>query len=114
FEKQADAAGSYLFSDVVPGMYSIEVTFPGLIGSAVATITAGKTTDANVQLQAEAVKFSIDVSDSPSQISAESVSRDVISDKVLDSAPNRNERLDSALPLIPGVVRGPDGLINMK
>jgi len=32
---------------------------------------------------------------------------------VLD-APNQHDRVDALLPLIPGVVRGPDGLINMK
>ena len=41
-------------------------------------------------------------------------SRDSISEKVLNNAPNKDERFDSALPLIPGVVRGPDGFISMK
>src|SRR5713101_6034885 len=46
FEVLADGAGSYSLSDVPPGVYSVEVTAPGLVGSTVATIAAGETTDA--------------------------------------------------------------------
>jgi len=42
------------------------------------------------------------------------MSRDAVGEKVLNNAPNKDERFDSVLPLIPGVVRGPDGLISMK
>lgn len=42
------------------------------------------------------------------------MSRDVVGEKVLNTAPNKDERFDSVLPLIPGVVRGPDGLISME
>ncbi len=40
-------------------------------------------------------------------------SETVTSDTLRD-APNTNERFESALPLIPGVVRGPDGRVNLK
>ena len=32
----------------------------------------------------------------------------------MEAAPNANEKVESLLPLVPGVVRGPDGRINMK
>ncbi|HET9376424.1 MAG TPA: carboxypeptidase-like regulatory domain-containing protein [Chthoniobacterales bacterium] len=51
FDIQADGAGSYSLSDVPPGVYSIEATAPGLIGSTVATIAAGETTETKVQLE---------------------------------------------------------------
>ena len=111
---QTDGTGSYSLSDISPGVYSIEVTTPGLRGSTVATIAAGETTETKVQLELESVKISVDVSDSAPPISAESMSRDVVGEKVLNNAPNKDERFDSVLPLIPGVVRGPDGLISMK
>jgi hypothetical protein len=110
---QTDGTGSYSLSDISPGVYSIEVTTPGLRGSTVATI-AGETTETKVQLQLESVKISVDVSDSAPPISAESMSRDVVGEKVLNNAPNKDERFDSVLTLIPFVVRGPDGLIRMK
>lgn len=37
-----------------------------------------------------------------------------ISEQTLRDAPNVNERFESSLPLIPGVVRGPDGRVNLK
>jgi hypothetical protein len=114
FDIQADGTGSYSLSDVPAGVYSIAATAPGLIGSTVATITAGETTETKVQLELESVKISVDVSESAPPISAESMSRDVVGEKVLNNAPNKDERFDSVLPLIPGVVRGPDGLISMK
>lgn len=114
FDIQADGTGSYSHSDVPPGVYSIEATAPGLMGSTVATITAGETTETMVQLEIESVKISVDVSDSTPAISTESMSRDTIGEKILNDSPNKDERFDSVLPLIPGVVRGPDGLISMK
>jgi len=50
FDIQADGTGSYSLSDVPPGVYSIEATAPGLIGSTVATIPAGETSETKVQL----------------------------------------------------------------
>ena len=114
FDIQADGSGSYSLSDMSPGVYSIEATAPGLIGSTVATISAGETTETKVQLEIESVKTSVDVTDGAPPLSAQTVSRDSISEKVLNNAPNKDQRFDSALPLIPGVVRGPDGLISMK
>ena len=114
FDIQADGTGSYSLSDVPAGVYSIAATAPGLIGSTVATIIAGETTETKVQLELESVKISVDVSDSAPPISAESVSRDMVGEEALNNSPNKDERFDSVLPLIPGVVRGPDGLISMK
>jgi hypothetical protein len=37
-----------------------------------------------------------------------------ISEATLRDAPNVNERFESSLPLIPGVVGGPDGRVNLK
>jgi outer membrane receptor protein involved in Fe transport len=41
-------------------------------------------------------------------------SSETISDQTLRDAPSVNERFESSLPLIPGVVRGPDGHVNLK
>lgn len=37
-----------------------------------------------------------------------------ISQPVVEAAPNQTEKIESLLPLVPGVFRGPDGRINMK
>src|SRR6204780_5706097 len=44
----------------------------------------------------------------------ESAPHNTLNQSVVEKAPNREEKIDSLLPLIPGVVRGPDGRINMK
>ena len=44
----------------------------------------------------------------------DSAPTETVSAKTLREAPNVNERFESSLPLIPGVVRGPDGHINLK
>src|SRR5260370_19095965 len=38
----------------------------------------------------------------------------VVGEPAVRNMPNRDEQFQSLLPLIPGVVRGPNGLINMK
>ena len=53
------------------------------------------------------------VSESSSD-AATPVATETITQKTIDDAPNVNERFESLLPLVPGVVRGPDGRINMK
>src|SRR5258706_1816415 len=76
FDIQADGTGSYSLSDVPPGVYSIEATAPGLIGSTVATIAAGETTQTKVQLQIQSMKISVHVTDCATPVSTPSVSRD--------------------------------------
>ena len=39
---------------------------------------------------------------------------ETITEKTIRDAPNIKEQFDSLLPLVPGVVRGPDGHINLK
>jgi len=44
----------------------------------------------------------------------ESPGTTTIGESAVRNMPNLDERFNSLLPLIPGVVRGPNGLINMK
>src|SRR5437899_10554003 len=44
----------------------------------------------------------------------ESAQKNTISRSIVEEAPNQTEKIESLLPLVPGVVRGPDGRINMK
>ena len=47
-------------------------------------------------------------------LSTDSSDQSVVDRSTVLNAPNQQDRVDALLPLIPGVVRGPDGLINMK
>jgi Carboxypeptidase regulatory-like domain len=105
-----DQRGSYNFTTIAPGPYRIEVKAPGLRGSSSVTIVAGTALDVQIQLKVEGVKESVTVKggDEPA-ISKESSDQTVINRSTVLNAPNKYDRFESLLPLIPGVVRGPDG-----
>ena len=110
-----DERGAYSFIAVPPGPYRIEVTASGLTGFNKVTVVSGKTLDVSVQMKVEAAKQSVTVTASQEPaISTESSSQTVINRSTVLNAPNKYDQFDSLLPLVPGVVRGPDGLINMK
>ena len=111
----ANEQGRYSFQDIAANMYQVNVTAPGLCGSSTVTIVAGTVLDVPVELQADAVRESVTVSGSTDPpLSTYSSDQVVIDKSTAVNAPNKNDRIDALLPLIPGVVRGPDGLINMK
>ncbi len=111
----ADQQGSFYFPAILPATYQIDVRAPGLTGSRTVTVVAGATIDVPMELKVETVKESVTVKESgESAIQPDSSGEAVISRATIINAPNKYDRFDSLLPLVPGVVRGPDGLINMK
>ena len=71
--------------------------------------------DVEIPMAIETVKLSVTVDGNVEQpISAEPEQRTQIERSTILNAPTTDDRADTLLPLIPGVVRGPDGLINMK
>jgi hypothetical protein len=114
---ESDAIGSYRFELLPPGRYTAEASAPGLHGDVLVDVTAGETATAAIRLDLTVVTSSISVTatESPlSVFSAESAQSTTITQSTIDSAPNAAEKTGSLLPLVPGVVRGPDGRINMK
>src|SRR5271166_120491 len=111
----ADNVGSYTFADLPAGRYQIRASAPGLVGSASAQITPGQSLDFEIVMAIENVKVSVTVNGNVEPpISAEPQQRTQIERSTILNAPTQDDRADTLLPLIPGVVRGPDGLINMK
>ncbi len=115
-ETESDLEGKFTFADVSAGTYAIDVQFPGLQAAQFVTVQAGAVTQVALELKPEAVKSSVTVSatEQPVQPSVSEQTTQTIPEKVVRDAPNQTERAESLLPLIPGVVRGPDGRINMK
>jgi len=114
---ETDAQGKCLFPKVPAGTYAVEVQFPGLEAAQAITVAGGTTTQLELQLKPVAVKSSITVTATESATPApESMTptAQTIPENIVKNAPNANERTESVLPLVPGVVRGPDGRINMK
>ena len=108
-----DEKGQYSFSDVEPGQYTLIATLPGLQSEQDITIDAGAATNIELELKPVSVQTSVTVSDTASDEKVPTVA-ETITGKTIADAPNVNERFESLLPLVPGVVRGPDGRINLK
>jgi hypothetical protein len=114
---ESDAEGSYRFELLPPGRYTVDATAPGLRGEVTLEVTSKETATAAIRVELTTVTSSVDVTatDSPlALVSSESAQSTTITQSTVDSAPNTSEKAESLLPLVPGVVRGPDGRINMK
>lgn len=117
WEAIADAAGRYSFSDLQPGRYMIEASSDGMNAAArPVEALAGAPVTLDVEMKLATVKQSVDVtasSEETIQTSATSVAG-TLEERALEHAPSAEERLTSALPLLPGVVRSADGTIFIK
>jgi Carboxypeptidase regulatory-like domain len=112
-ETETNAEGRYAFRGMAPGTYSIEATVSGL--EAVQSISVTSHQVAQVTLQLTPLKTNTSVTVTAGQADTKSpAATETITEKTLRDAPNVNERFASLLPIVPGVVRGPDGHINMK
>jgi outer membrane receptor for ferrienterochelin and colicin len=112
-ETETDENGNYTFAAVVSGTYRIEAFFSGLEVARNINVEAGKIVRAELQLKPAEVKSSVTVTSTAPETKDPAPS-ETISEKTLRDAPNVNERFESSLPLVPGVLRGPDGHINLK
>ena len=116
-QTESDATGQYRFEPLPPGRYNAEASAPGLKGTVLVDVAAGETATAEIPLELTTVTSSVTVTASDSAVSTvstESAQSTTITQSTVEAAPNRNEKVESLLPLVPGVVRGPDGRINMK
>ena len=113
-ETQSDQRGAYSFDSVPPGKYLLEASAPGLSSTLEIEVRPGATAAAPLELSVVAVTSTVTVTGTPPAPLAESAQSTTITQTTVEAAPNQNERFESLLPLVPGVVRGPDGRINMK
>jgi TonB dependent receptor len=112
-EGETGENGTCSFSSLLPGKYMVEVTLPGFEGSRSAFVNDGDRLEIELELRPVEVKSSVTVTSDPAE-GKQASSSTTLNNEVFENAPNANERFESALPLIPGVVRGPDGRINLK
>jgi len=115
-ESLADANGKAVF--VVPGgCYQVTATSEGLKGQGekICLSMSGEVASLAIEMKLDVVNESVDVSATQEGLeTTESSASGTVESSTLEHAPNVNERFEGVLPLLPGVVRGPDGLINMK
>jgi hypothetical protein len=110
-------SGQFRFADVAPGDCSIVAELQGF-KSAVKTVAVKPAAAENLalQLDIEALHEEVTVVASQGTGDGSSVGArvDRITASVMQTAPIASERFQDALPIIPGVVRGPDGLLNIN
>ena len=115
-ESLADANGKALFA-VPDGCYQVTATSGGLKGQGENTClsNSGAVVTLAIEMKLDVMKETLEVSATQEGLeTTESSASGTIESSTIEHAPNVNERFEGLLPLIPGVVRGPDGLINMK
>jgi hypothetical protein len=110
---QSDEKGAYSFASIPAGIYTVQGFSPGLQGTNVISVEPGETVQAHLELKVSEVKSSVTVTASSTE-AVQPAPSGTVSESTLRDAPNANERFESALPLVPGVVRGPDGHVNLK
>lgn len=111
--------GQFQFTDLQPGLYHVAVQLPGLSAGAdvEVNVEAGKRVQANITLSLFAYEVTVDVkmlgdvaelvvSDSTAGLS-------ILPNRTLAMLPLPAEQALEALPFLPGVVRGPGGLISI-
>jgi Carboxypeptidase regulatory-like domain/TonB-dependent Receptor Plug Domain len=115
-ETAANDAGEYEFTKLLPGEYTLEATAAGFKPSSkTITIAAAETLLENISLEVADVEASVTVASASQDLqTTETMTVNTVKRKTMQTLPLPNEQLLDALPLVPGVVRGPDGQIDVK
>lgn len=114
-ETEIDESGKFEFRDVQPGTYAIEGSASGLLGTVIVIVEAGKVAEISLELKPTTVQAAVTVTAAADETPTSSPSpTGTINASALRNTPIIDDRAESILPTLPGVVRGPDGRINMK
>jgi carboxypeptidase family protein len=112
-EATTDANGEFSLEAVPPGNYEIKATFSGLDAERIVRVESDLAVHVQLKMRPAETTASVTVRGSDAG-STPSIPSETINEKTLRDAPNPDERFETLLPLVPGVVRGPDGHINLK
>lgn len=113
-----DAAGQVTFPDVPPGRYVVKAARPGFstTDSAPFDVAPGQSVDILLDIPITFVAPEVEVKAplSPAEVVQPVSASYMLLGSVLDVAPLQGDDFQSLLPLLPGVVRGPDGRLRAK
>jgi hypothetical protein len=112
-QTESDETGQYSFASVVSGTYTIQATAPGLETQQSITVSPGEAVEISLQLQLSTTTTDVTVTGNSANADITTTTQ-TVEQKTIDDAPNADQKFETLLPLVPGVVRGPDGRINMK
>jgi hypothetical protein len=109
--------GEFRFADVATGVCTLAAELQGFKSATTrVAVSTGETATVSIQLGLETLHEEVTVHAQPDAIETNPIDAHVgrMTAPVMRSAPLASERFQDALPLIPGVVRGPDGLLNIN
>lgn len=111
-----DTDGKYRIDDVPSGACSIVAELQGFQSTTKSlAIESGRDVEVALRLGFDTLREDVTVTASSATLLETSGSATArIEQSTLQRAPIASERFQDALPLIPGVVRGPDGLLNIN
>lgn len=114
-EQVTDGAGRFAFEDLAPGRYTVVLALEGFEDRRLSSVVVPSSEELRAALEIAGFAETVLVRPtSPLTAPATPVGQATIEQKVLSDMPLATERFEDALPLLPGVVRGPDGLLNMN
>jgi hypothetical protein len=114
-DAESDSQGRFDFDAIPFGSYTITAQAPGMTALQDVTVTTGTVSEIRLEMKIQSVAESTTVTASSDSFDIkQSSGTNTITDSNIRNMPNLDERFDTLLPLIPGVVRGPSGQINMK
>ncbi len=108
--------GEFFFSEILPGTYELTVTLEGFeVEQRQVELAPGASQRVEIRLQPRGVRETVRVGGTaPAEPDPLGKSPDGLPQNVLKSVPLLEDQFQDALPLVPGVVRGPDGLLNLR
>lgn len=112
----SDMEGQYDFPSLIAGEYILTVEFSGFKKyEKKLSVQIEATVEQDLLLQPVPLTESVTVTDDRTDASkTETTTPSVITNQALSDAPLIDQKFQDALPLLPGVVRGPDGNLNIK
>lgn len=114
-EVQSNDRGDHMFSSLEPGSYVITSSASGLNGATTVEVYSGAVSEIPLHVTVAASRTTVTVTASTEAAASETSAQSVtINSSAVNGAPNKNERFEELLPLVPGVIRGPDGRLNLK
>jgi hypothetical protein len=112
----SDMEGQYDFPDLLAGDYTVTVEFSGFKKyEKKLSVQIDATVEQDILLQPVPISENVTVTDDRVDADkTESTTPSVITQAALRDAPLIDQKFQDALPLLPGVLRGPDGSLNIK
>ena len=111
-----DSAGQFDFQSLIAGDYVVIVEFSGFKKyEQRLSVQIDATVEHDILLQPVPLTETVTITDDRTDASStDSTTPSVLTQQTLRDAPLIDQKFQDALPLLPGVVRGPDGNLNIK